>query len=185
MSIINEALKKAEEEKNINIQEEKPLSSPEEKTTFKEKPQSPPRIDNRIKDSGKASKKISILPYILYIVAFGVFTFLTVYIISNQKPQGETQYVPPEQKVSIEKQPSANPLTSSSQIPLLNDLKTAPQAPEFVVTGIVHGNGPPMAVINGAVYVSGETVKSAKILEISEEMVVLERKGKRIELKVK
>jgi type II secretory pathway component PulC len=59
------------------------------------------------------------------------------------------------------------------------------QKPEFCVTGIIHGDGSPMAVINGVVYTCGETIRGATVAKISENEVVLQRFGKRIELKVK
>jgi len=55
----------------------------------------------------------------------------------------------------------------------------------FELTGIVHGEGAPMAIINGGVYMVGDTIENAILLEISKSRVILEKDNSRIELKVK
>jgi hypothetical protein len=56
---------------------------------------------------------------------------------------------------------------------------------EWVLSGIVHGEGSPMAVINGSVYMAGDEIGKVKVIEISEDTVVLEKDTEKIRLRVK
>ncbi|MFC1806954.1 hypothetical protein ACFL0T_01110 [Candidatus Omnitrophota bacterium] len=53
----------------------------------------------------------------------------------------------------------------------------APVAQDLELTGIVHGDGDPMAIINGSVYMVGESINGNKITEISDNSVMLETNG--------
>jgi hypothetical protein len=60
-----------------------------------------------------------------------------------------------------------------------------PNQTEFNLTGIVLGEGAPMAIINDSVYISGDMIKDLKIVEIKKNTVSLEKDGRKIELRVK
>jgi len=56
---------------------------------------------------------------------------------------------------------------------------------EYAITGIVQGEGDPMAIINGSVYLVGDEIGEAKIVEISEQKVVLEYYGRKFDIRVR
>jgi hypothetical protein len=55
----------------------------------------------------------------------------------------------------------------------------------LALTGIVHGEGLPMAIINDSVYMEGDKVRGLSITKISKSSVLFEQDGKTIEIKVK
>jgi hypothetical protein len=65
--------------------------------------------------------------------------------------------------------------------------KTSPEDQEtgITLTGIVHGEGSPMAIMNDSVYMTGDTINGFQIKDILNNSVLLERDNNSIELKVK
>ena len=72
---------------------------------------------------------------------------------------------------------------SASALPIQNIM---PSITEYALTGIVHGEGAPMAIIDESVYIAGDSIDdNTTILEITKDSVLVEKSGKQIILKVK
>lgn len=185
MSIINEALKKAREKRDRCIREsQKLLMVPPPKEVVRQggvKTEAPKYSGQ--KPDVLVSNEQLVLRHILFTIGAIVLISFTLFIIVRQSrnytinrslaKQGKYE-APPEPLKTI-----------PQQISVAESRAILPETPEFMLTGIVSDEESPMAIINGEVYVVGDRVKTAKVLEISENVVVLEKDGERIELKVK
>jgi hypothetical protein len=166
MSIINEALKKARDRKTI-----KPETGTTAPGTLSEKSyRKPPLLKNaednnlKIKKTIK-NKKVMFYP-LIYITGILALILLGIIIFKNSTANnysGET--------ANIE-------ILTPSQY-------TETDTSEFLLTGIIHGEGAPMAIINGSVYMTGDTIGSARVSKITENVVIMEDGGKELELRVK
>jgi len=81
-------------------------------------------------------------------------------------------------EISMLEKEGATPVSVVEQMP--EEGQNAEQ--EFVLEGIIWGDRGKIAIISGEVVVEGETIKSAKVESITEEKVILDRNGKKIEL---
>ncbi|NQT95038.1 MAG: hypothetical protein HQ572_01165 [Candidatus Omnitrophica bacterium] len=116
----------------------------------------------------------------------GIITILIVSLtaIFLLKTRG-TIIFPPQISTSISRV-STSPVDTSTTDTVLSAEQNRPKDESgFILTGVIHGGGAPMAVINGSVYMIGDSIEEAKIAEITDDKVVLENSGKRIELKVR
>jgi len=86
--------------------------------------------------------------------------------------------------VNLNTQPVATPAPVSTQ-PSLPEYGPEFNEADYTITGIVQGEGDPMAIINGSVYLVGDEIGNAKVVEISQQKVILEYLGKRFEIKVR
>jgi hypothetical protein len=165
MSIINDALTKARQEKEKKSERQK-------EDAYQQLPEihsGQPTIQRPVI---VGEKKVASPPLFYIIAAILIAAVLVLYLTFTQKRQS------PEISTGL-----LNIITPS----VLSDTKGDIQGrPEFILNGIIHGEGAPMAIINGAVYMVGDNVnKSAKVLKITEDSVLLDKDGATIELKVK
>ena len=163
MSIINEALKKARERnkaKGETPSESPPLQKPAEEGRLK--------IEKSVKN-----KKRTFYP-LIYIVIILALVFPGIAILINRTANNYSAK-------TVSKSISQNlPVTVK---------ETADNVPAdtsgFSLTGIIHGEGAPMAIINGSVYMIGDSIGSARVSKITENAVIMEDNGKELRLKVK
>jgi len=94
--------------------------------------------------------------------------------------QGEPYRDPLEKplEISMLEKEGAKPVSVIE--PTLQEGKVPEQ--EFVLEGIIWGADGKIAIISGEVVTEGETIKTAKVETITEEKVILDKNGKKIEL---
>lgn len=171
MSIINEALKKAQEsrqEQDKNIKEEPDI------TPSLSLPPSP-----AVKRPSGAVKRdyntiFWILPAIAVIAA-------GVVLAKNLLPAPRPQQIQKETRGSriypVEPTPEQKPAPPSeareADIPL----------PALKLSGIVYDENSPYAIVNGAILREGEVIDGAKLVEIKKERVKFEFNGREFEIK--
>lgn len=186
MSIINEALKKARERKKI-----KPETDSVVPDTLREKSYQSPLLqesaeDNKLKDKKAIKNKWVKFYPLIYLTGILIFMLIGIVIFKNSNTDNYPAKIPsrPAAKTSsilpgetADKRQTENTLTSSQY--------TATDTSEFLLTGIIHGEGAPMAIINDSVYMTGDMIGSARVLKITEDMVIIEDGGKELQLKVK
>jgi hypothetical protein len=168
MSIINDALKKARDAKfaasaDYNIS----------------KKQEPKKVFSRIKPL-----RIPAGIYIAGFLGFFIAGFTGLYFYSAAQsrtsitaPEAGIKGILPYDQTAV----AGQALGRENFIPY----RQTEHAPELLLTGIVHGEGSPMAVINGLVYMAGDKIKGFKVSKIFKDSVFLEKNGESIELKVK
>jgi len=160
MSIINEALKKAREKNKIKGEE-----------SYQEPPLQRPAQDNRPKIKKTTKNKRVVFYPLIYIGVILALAFPGIMIFKNRTA---TNYPAETTSESIVQTPS-----------VLSKETAATDASGFLLTGIIHGEGAPMAIINGSVYMIGDTIGSARVSKITENSVIMEDNGKESRLKVK
>lgn len=193
MSIINDALKKARQKRDRNIREpKKPLrtfSTEEERHREKTKTGIPKYGIQ--KTGGLSGSKKLILRHILFTIgAIVLISFVLLIMVRQNINYTVNRSLAVQEKDEVPAEPSkiTHPQTSvedSGPMLVEDSIQKSLEPAEFVITGIVSDEDSPMAIINGKVYMVGDRVKTAKVLEISEDMVVLEKDGERLELKVR
>jgi type II secretory pathway component PulC len=168
MSIINEALKKAGEIKNTGIE-----SPP---TNLKKNAIQTPIIINKIQRYK--------LFYIAGIIMFSAFVIL--YSLKGNKTRAEESTLPAQNVIIAEpkiiQEIPHKAVASESPITIQHG---PDDQSEFNLTGIVLGEGAPMAIINDSVYIAGDMINDSIIVEITKDTVSLEKNGRQIKLRVK
>jgi hypothetical protein len=167
MSIINEALQKAGEIKKIDS--ENPAQNL--KKTIIE-----PFVKN------KKVYKYKWL-YITAIIILLFFVILRLLPIKEIPPKGNI-ILPPviatsKPEIIHENMHKIIPDNIAPMIPA-----RLPDTSEFKLTGIVLGEGAPIAIINDSVYMANDMIKDLKIVQITKNAVLLEKDGEKIELRV-
>ncbi|MBI4436941.1 MAG: hypothetical protein HY590_06000 [Candidatus Omnitrophica bacterium] len=166
MSLINEALKKAEKEKAkpnlFGVQSfEEPLS----------------------KKPKKWKKGLFLLLGIGICGALSVGVFVLnapkkTSLVKNE-PSPVTPVAPAEQKVSEEPSPPPAPTpTPLRSIPIAMD-------GSFILNGIVEGKGENVAIINNRITRVGDETDGAVLLEVGKDSVLLKKEGKKFFLKMR
>ncbi|NQT90811.1 MAG: hypothetical protein HQ558_06110 [Candidatus Omnitrophica bacterium] len=189
MSIINDALKKAREDRDKNLSEPQDQQNlngtePKEDTQNKEAPKW-----SIARSLGLHADKKILLRNIAFVVIVGILA--SYWFATKKKPQtGE-----PVSQQPATAQPTASaakePAKPAFSPPSATKQKEQPQAPpvtldpaDFTVTGIVYGDGAPMTIINGGVYEVGDEISGAKVLKAENDTVVLQKGNQRIILTV-
>ena len=168
MSIINDALQKAEEIKKSGVKE-----------IIKDA--NKPNIKLFVKDKRAVQHKWIYISGVLIILVFAILA-----LFSRKESTVKENFVLPEivpnTKLSVvEKIPLED--VNNDPLPVLQN--TLPDVSEFKLTGMVLGEGTPMAIINDSVYMAGDMIKDLRIIEITKDTVSLEKDGRIIELRVK
>lgn len=185
MSIINDALKKARETRDRNIQEPKRqlrVLLTEEETHQEKHKIEIPRHDIQKNEVSGGDENV-MLRHILFTIGAIVLISFAVFIMVRQNINYTVN-----RSLAIQKKDEVPAGPSKITPPQTSVKGSSPKSPglsEFVVTGIISDKNSPMAIINGEVYVVGDRVETAEVLEISEDKVVLEKDGERLELKVR
>ena len=168
MSIINDALQKAGDIKETTTENiVKEVKTPDIKPSFN-------------------GKKILQHKWI-YIAGISILFIAVILALFSRKESTvkENSVLPeivPNTKLSVtEKIPIKN--VNNNPLPVLQS--TLPDVSEFKLTGIVLGEGAPMAIINDSVYMAGDMIKDLRIIEITKDTVSLEKDGRTIELRAK
>jgi hypothetical protein len=184
MSIINDALQKALKERDTKVKEQKETLRP----ATVEIPISEviPRKKYRsaVVKKGLSLKNVGklILISILVVVIAG---YIAITKFTN-RPINKLVPLPVQEK-PVEKESPAHAQTMPipATATTAQETDTDNNVSEWVLSGIVHGEGSPMAVINGSVYMAGDEIGKVKVIEISEDTVVLEKDTEKIRLRVK
>lgn len=185
MSIIYDALTKAVEKRSGKIPQPQiaPSLPLEEKVVYQQKPEpeiTKPPIEKTEPLSGNEK---SVLRKIVFATGAIVLVSLAVTAMVRQSiDYTVNRSLAAEKKYEALPEPLKN---IPGRISAAEPRSMLPVRHEFMLTGIVSDKDSPMAIINGEVYMVGDRVETAKVLEISGNTVVLENEGQRIELKVK
>lgn len=212
MSIITDALKKAELEKQLKKNQGKTFSSV-----------APEEIPAALKEFSAPSEKPLLKPYVPSAskpAAFSVRLFLTLSVIlmlliaafyllgqsvvrrhsvviippageeENKNIKVSTGGVEFSLSAAVEKPQVAEEPEEKSPVPdvppisIMNPFEkiVGDVAPRFVLTGLINDPGKPAAIINNEVVEAGQTIRDARVVRISAEGVVLEHKGREINL---
>jgi type II secretory pathway component PulC len=171
MSIINDALKKARDTKTkIAASADYGIS----------KKQEPKKVFGCIK-----SLHIPAGIYIAGLLVFFIAVLAGLYFhnaaqarLSVSVPEAETKSMLLYDQAAVVEQ-------ASGRENLIPRSQAVHHASEFLLTGIVHGEGSPMAVINGSVYMAGDKINGFTVSRIFKDGVFLEKNGESVELKVK
>jgi hypothetical protein len=170
MSIISDALQKAGQEKKTNSEH---IAEPAFQSVI-DKPQ-----EKIIKSTGKR-----------WIYFIGFITLLTsiLIILTHAKKDSAKNTEPVPQAAALPAIPAPEVISQKSDEKILSEpinQNEIPKAPEFKLTGIVFGEGSPMAIINGSVYMKNDEIEGFKITDIKKDTVSVERNGTIIELQVR
>lgn len=158
MSIINDALKKAEKIKEKISRGKGPeLEQAYVEENVREKPK---KRGSKPHSRSKALSKKKVAVIILVTAGIVSLASLASVMLFRQGVGKEALIPLPGQNSQPQERPSG----------------------ELILTGIIHGEGVPMAVINGSVYMEGDFVKKSRIIKISEDSVILEKGGRIVEL---
>ncbi len=174
MSIIHEALKKAAQIKKDNETAQETGYTLQREPDVKITSISPDAQKTRVK---KSNPTIRIVPFAFAAALIAVAVFL-IYNYRNLKEK-EPEMPPIVQQASKAPLESIAPLTTKGPLPKQDSSN------KYVLSGIVYEDKEPMAIINDAIYVIGDNVKGAQVVEITNNRVLLRKSGKLIELKVK
>ncbi len=182
MSIINDALNKAIQEKDVKPETKSktpPASGPTALNETLNKESSQENNANNKEPSKTKSLKFHLLVYIISLFAIALIGFAIFKYVNTYNYRSEMVSISEADKASGlsvittgKKRAEASPYTGSD-------------ASGFLLTGIIHGEGASMAIINGSVYMAGDIVGSAKIAKINENTVIVEDGSRVLELKVK
>jgi len=181
MSIINDALNKAGQAKDIKpeVKIEKPPTPaiPPYQEPMPQKISQDESQEKALKTKGIKSHPIIYAAgvFCLLLAGFAIFKYL------------DTDHYPVK-TVSISEIKSATASsgdTTNSEHPGIS-VHTATDTSGFLLTGIIHGEGDSIAIVNGSVYMTGDMIGSAKIFKITENTVIVEdgAMGTMLELKV-
>lgn len=185
MSIINEALKKAREKRERSIHESQrpPRTLPAREEVYQERTGTPTPKYSRPATAALADGEHFILRNTLFAVGAIVLISVALFILVRQN----ITYTIKHSLSTPKRYPSPlQPLKTDLQQAQAVQSKPIPQkTPEFLLTGIVSDKEFPMAIINGEVYTLGDRVGTARVVKISEKVVILDREGEKIELQVK
>ena len=174
MSIINDALKKASQEK---------VAGPEvaeERIVEPRKYAGKPAVEPKVAKKG-ANKRLIISSGIIGLVGFGLF--LSFLLIREQRLKAKLEQVIPSRAIS--EQTAALPRQVTKGVVTRKTIATAQKAPSLHLTGIVRGHGEPYAFINGKIVEEGDTVGGAKVIEIRQKEVRLDFEGEDLLLTLK
>jgi hypothetical protein len=170
MSIINEALQKAGENK-------KTVLATILKQSAKTSTANPP-----LKDKSKLSPKWIYITGIIIIISVLIpFIHLRMKVSTSRKTDALTEVVAIEEAHIAELDKPK--IINKDILPIVKD--SAPDAKELMLSGIVLGEGSPMAIINGSVYMKNDEIEGFKITDIKKDTVSVERNGTIIELQVR
>ncbi len=167
MSIIQEALKKAQDAKPAE------LAEPVERNDaiFAKAPSA----------KGAGSPMPFILIFIILLCALIVFSGFAVKYFSRVPPVAKAaKAVEPVNTVKLpEPPPKPDPV-----VPQVIPEEPAPPAPVLILSGIMHPKSGPRALINNMTVSEGEFVEGAKVVAISDDRVILKRKDSEITLRL-
>jgi len=180
MSIINDALNKAGQAKNIKpeVKIEKP---PTPVIAPYQEPMSQKIFQDESQEKALKTKKVKSHPIIYAAGAFGLLLAglaIFKYLNTDHYPVKTVSI----SKIKSETTPFAD--TTNSQHPE-SSMYTATDTSGFLLTGIIHGEGDSMAIVNDSVYMAGDMIGSAKIFKITESTVIIKDGAKMLELTVK
>jgi len=170
MSIITEALKKAEEESQKDFKKADKTDGAAFEEFYKE-----------ISKPVREKSKINVLRSFLIILASALFlTLISLMIITrNEKPVEiasipASQLLPETQDKSIIEKPQVSDEIKDEIIekPIQYEMKK-----EIVLNGIMYSKNKPLAVINDLVVKEGEEISDIKILKIKPSSVDIETNG--------
>jgi len=179
MSIINDALNKAGQAKNIKpeVKIEKP---PTPAIPPYQKPMPQKISQDQSQKKALKAKRVKLHPIIYTVGVFGLLLAgfaIFKYLDTDHYP------VKTVSMSEIEAVTDSSGDTTNSEHPKIS-MHTATDTSGFLLTGIIQGEGDSMAIVNGSVYMTGDMIGSAKIFKITENTVIIEDGEKMLELKV-
>jgi len=193
MSIIQEALRKAEE--HIKDMEQAEARPPESKMEGPEKAAAQQAVAPAVNKATKAkqdTKTVAMLLVLLVLAAvFAASQFFPRKAAApkqaaGQEAAGKEEAAP----ASLPKEAPAAPV-KAQEFPTLQSVlfkqpeEKKPASPEFVLNGIMYLEGSPRAIVNDVMVEPGDTVNGAKVVKIDRQDVVLLYNGSEIVLKLK
>ncbi|MBN1405195.1 MAG: hypothetical protein JW946_01595 [Candidatus Omnitrophica bacterium] len=190
MSIIHDALRKAaalkkeNQSENVVRVEADALNTPCTSDASAGKNENVSGSGAIKKKHARGAFKVFLILLIISAAMLPVYNYFLPLFSSSEvaapKPQVNSILKSIEPKKVIE---SANTLAGNIISGVQNEIKKPKDA--FVLSGIVYSQDDPIAVINNSIYTIGGNVDGAKVIEINEKSVMLEKDGKDLELKLK
>lgn len=158
MSVINDALKKAEKEKQIS--QNRPL-----------------QVFSKIDEIKTGVKKYVLKGWFVWAGA-GVLCYLGIILLTSSFKQ-------PADSLSVQEiTPSSGSTPSFFQLRKI-DVETPLDSSGFQLSGVLYDNQKSLAIINDRVVEEGALINGAKLLEIQPNSVNLSLNGKEFTLKIK
>ncbi len=173
MSIINDALKKASQEKVAGPE------AAEEKIVEPRKYAGKPAVEPKVAKKG-ANKRLIISSGIIGLVGFGL---LMAYLARESTVRGKLAEIVSSRSISEET--AVLPPQEAKDAFIKESIVPIPKAPSLHLTGIVRGHGEPYAFINGKIVEEGDAVGGAKVIEIRQKEVRLDFEGEALLLTLK
>jgi len=172
MSIISDALKKAQEQ---NAQ-------------FKSKGSSPYSAARQHKPQSYIQKKITVFIGTLFLMTLTLaVSWLILGTIMNlsMPPVAVVPEIqqPPEGQINVEPR-DPSPIANIANKGILYKRAT-PVSETFILNGIVFGDGKPFAVINDKIVEEGDRIAEAKVVRIEKNRVTLHLEGEKVTLTLK
>ncbi|MFH1857053.1 MAG: hypothetical protein ABH836_07535 [Candidatus Omnitrophota bacterium] len=167
MSIIAEALKKAQKHENPNVSSVKITKQP----TFGPKPEGYKKTKTSFVKKNNFILNVLIISLLLLIAVTSLFSTIQ----NSRRTYAGNQKTPVFYAVN----PASLP-DSSVQIPASQQILE--QKPLFRLSGIVYDEMIPLAVVNDSVVKKGEIIDGAKVAEITDDSVILHYNGKKTTL---
>ena len=202
MSIIQEALKKAERQIK-DMKQASSLSGPSAPRISPSSPGGPAQEKNTPATTGYDPKAVVILLVILIVTAVvaasqlfpkkNIFTKPAAKTSASEIQETKEVMKPAAAPLKVEKFPALSSIVFQPQQPAgaaassveSTNVKAAQTAPEFVLNGIMYLEGSPRAIINDSMVEEGEMVNGARVVKIDKKNVLLEYNGAEIILGLK
>lgn len=169
MSIINEALKKAQQV-NVNPDQPSPAPTPAPKAQVLDEAAVQPLSRSIKKEPAVALQPKRTKKYVFFVAVIAVVVGISIMAILIKKPP-----------VAIyEEVVSSIPAQEASRVP-----HGSTMPPMLSLNGIVYDQDRPYAIVNNKVLLEGDTLEGATLTEINQDNVKFTFKGKEILLNAK
>ncbi len=173
MSIISDALKKAQQTQSAPLKDGKAAVEPLAPLVRHHTPQQ------------KMLQSVISWGILLLVSGLVAFKLITETMGTLATPSVVTRYKIPDK---IEIQAKSKEAVAPSTFPFTVPLKTfysGPPEEAFSLSGIVQGAGKPVAIINDKVLEEGDSINDAKVIRIEDKKVTLSVKDKEVTLTLK
>ncbi len=191
MSIINDALRKAQKENSQSVTGYGP--DPQQNQTFSDQ-----RAKNQNSSKNKGSTDLKKLPLKPLFIAIAIIIGLIIagrlifkpkriiYIskddivkLKESEPQQKAKQVEPIAAAIEKKAPEATS-AAEPQKEVITEETVLIKPSQMRITGIVTGRGEPFAIINDKIYQVGDKVGTAEVIKITDNTITFDYNGRRM-----
>jgi len=188
MSIIQEALKKAQDIPRLKDKSNKIGTAEHAPETIVKTPRSiASPVSNKF-----AFKPVSATLITAIIVAIAIVAILFLFLLNKGRFLKNEETIKPDahQQVTYKPLPSGDAAKKPEDVlpsvkPIETVFEVKPQLPQLILNGIMYMEGSPRAIINGNVIEEGDSVSGAEVKKITRNNVVLKFKDTEIVIDLK